>query len=101
MPFIDLPTISVSEDDGEQIILEEMNACVRGVIEKLPPDYRAVTILFHLEDKSIDEISDILNISPAATRVRIHRGKQQLKEALGRKCVFYHTPEGTVRCDRK
>lgn len=101
VPFIDLPSSNGDGEDDERLVIDEMNSCVRGVIERLPPEHRAATVLFHLEDKSIDEISEILNITPGAARVRIHRGKQQLKEALGRQCVFYQTREGTVRCDRK
>ena len=35
-------------DEVERLVLDEMNACVRGVIDGLPPSYRAAIVLFNL-----------------------------------------------------
>lgn len=85
----------------ERLVLDEMNACVREVIDRLPPDHRAAIVLFHIEGRSIAETAEILGISTGATRVRIHRARKRLKEALDSECTFYATPDGTTRCDRK
>ena len=83
------------------MILDEMNDCVRDVIDGLPPDYRAALILFNLQGNSVAETAKILDISIAAAKVRIHRAKARLKDALKRKCDFYTSDEGNLRCDRK
>lgn len=88
-------------DEEDRMILDEMNACVRGVIDGLPPDYRAALILFNLQGNSVAETAKILDISVAATKVRIHRAKTRLREALNRECDFYTSEEGNLRCDRK
>jgi RNA polymerase sigma-70 factor (ECF subfamily) len=88
-------------DEEDRMVLDEMNDCVRGVIDGLPPDYRAALILFNLEGNSVAETAKILDISIAAAKVRIHRAKARLKEALNRKCDFYTSGEGSLRCDRK
>jgi RNA polymerase sigma-70 factor, ECF subfamily len=87
--------------EDERLVLDEMNTCVREVIDTMPPDYRAVIVLFNLQGKSAAEISEICGISIETTKIRIHRAKKRLKEALNRQCIFYTTPEGSVRCDRK
>ena len=82
-------------------MLDEMNSCVREVIDGLPPIHRAAIVLFNLERKSVAETADILKLSPNATKVRIHRARKRLKEALDRDCTYYATRDGITRCDRK
>jgi RNA polymerase sigma-70 factor (ECF subfamily) len=88
-------------DDEDTMILDEMNHCVREVIDGLPPQYRAALVLHHLQGKTATEAAEILEISLANAKMRIHRAKARLREALDRECDFYTTDEGTLRCDRK
>ena len=88
-------------DEEDRMVLDEMNNCVREVIDGLPPDYRAALILFNLQGRSVAEIAQILDISVATAKVRIHRAKARLKEALNRNCDFYTSDDGNLRCDRK
>ena len=78
-----------------------MNDCIRGVIDRLPPDYRAAIVLSNLQGLSVAETASIMGTSVGAAKVRIHRAKARLKEALNRECDFYTSPEGGVRCDVK
>ncbi len=88
-------------DEQDRLVLDEMNDCVRDVINGLPPDYRAALVLYNLQGKSVAETAEILGISQALAKVRIHRGKTRLKEALNKKCDFYTSDQGSLRCDRK
>jgi len=88
-------------DEEDRLILDEMNSCVREVIDGLPPDHRAAIVLFNLEGRSVAETAEVLGISVGATKVRIHRAKARLQEALDRQCTYYVTPNGATRCDRK
>lgn len=88
-------------DEEDLLVLDEMSSCVREVIDGLPPDHRAAIVLFNLEGKSLAETAQILGISVGATKVRVHRAKSRLREALDRECTFYTTIDGTTRCDRK
>ena len=69
-------------DEEDRLVLDEMNDCVREVIDGLPPDYRAALILFNLQGRSVAETAQILDISISAAKVRIHRAKACLKEEL-------------------
>lgn len=51
-------------------------------VRHLPPRQRAAVSLYFLEDRSIDEIADILEISPSTTRVHLHRARQTLRDRL-------------------
>jgi RNA polymerase sigma-70 factor (ECF subfamily) len=90
-----------SLDDSDRLVIGEMNACIREVIDGLPPDYRAALVLFNLEGKTVAEVAAICRISLSLAKVRIHRGKARLKKALERECVFYESSDGALRCDRK
>lgn len=88
-------------DEEDRLVLDEMNSCIREVIDKLPADYRAATILFNLHGKSVAEIAEILGISESLVKVRIHRGKGLLRDSLNKQCNFYTGPDGDIRCERK
>jgi len=94
---------STPVDGGELdgLVVDEMNNCIRGVIDRLPPDYRAAIVLSNLQGLSVAETASIMGTSVGAAKVRIHRAKARLKEALNRECDFYASPEGSVRCDVK
>ncbi|MHC4945522.1 MAG: RNA polymerase sigma factor, partial [Planctomycetota bacterium] len=88
-------------DEEDRLVLDEMNQCIRDVINSLPPDYRAALVLYNLEGKSIADISKICDISIATAKIRIHRAKERLRQALEKECDFYKSEEGNLRCDRK
>ena len=91
---------AADEDSGERLIADEMNRCVREVIDSLPDPYRAALILHDLEDLTAEQVAEICDCSLATAKIRIHRARARLREALGRRCAFYRDAEGVFRCDR-
>lgn len=55
---------------------------IHGALIELDPRYRDVLMLRYLEDKSYDEISDILQMPPGTVATRIRRGLERLKSTL-------------------
>ncbi len=55
---------------------------IHGALIDLDPRYRDVLMLRYLEDKSYDEISDILHMPPGTVATRIRRGLERLKSSL-------------------
>jgi len=86
---------------GEQIIIDEMNSCVREVIDNLPHDYRAAIVLHDLQGLTAEETAEVCGCSVATAKIRIHRGRNRLREALSKECHFYYDREQVLRCDRK
>ena len=66
----DLPPPPV-EDEG-----------VWNVVADLPKQQRAAIALHFLEDRSIEEIADILDVAPSTARVHLHRARQTLRDRL-------------------
>jgi len=62
----------------------EVQATVQRAILALPPRYRAVVILYHLEDRPYSEIADILGLPVNTVRTHLHRGREMLREILAR-----------------
>jgi RNA polymerase sigma-70 factor (ECF subfamily) len=70
-----------------------MNDCIRGYIEKLPGDYRAVLALSEYEGLKNNEIADILGITLDTVKIRLHRARAKLKEELESNCELYWVEE--------
>ncbi len=85
----------------ERLVVGEMNECVRRVIDSLPDAYRAALILHDLEGLSAEQTAAIADCSVASAKIRIHRARLRLKEALKEQCEFYRDPDSVFRCDRK
>lgn len=85
----------------QKLIRREMSECVREYVDKLSPDHRTVILLKELEGFKNKEIADILQISLEAVKIRLHRARAALKKELDNACVFYHTKQGVLACDRK
>lgn len=61
---------------------KEIKNCVQKSIKTLQNDYKEVIILKFIEEKSYDEISDILRIPSWTVATLINRAKKQLKETM-------------------
>ena len=85
----------------QRVIRQEMNGCIREIIETLPQTYRSVIVLSELEGFKDTEIADILGLSLQATKIRLHRARTRLKEELKTACVFYRDERNEFACDRK
>ncbi len=55
---------------------------VKKAIENLPEKYKYAVMLFLIEGYDHNEISEILGITPVASRTLVHRGKKQLQDQL-------------------
>ncbi len=103
--IVDLDEAAELEDDDlavdERMVIDEMNACVRQVIDSLPADYRTALILHDLEDMDGAQTAEVLGLSQGAARVRIHRARARLKAALQESCGFYRDSNSVLRCTRR
>ncbi len=102
------------EDEGSGLIAEipdpgmrvdrrveqaQMSQCVRGFVDELPDDYRAVILLHDAYGLSSGEIAEILGVSVATAKIRIHRGRAKLRTALQQGCEFEPDDRGVTVCD--
>lgn len=62
----------------------ETRETVRACIDELPESYRAVLVLRDIEELSTQETAKILDCTPTAVKVRLHRARQALATLLRR-----------------
>lgn len=72
----------------EQVLNEELLGILRQAIWSLPEKYRIVVILRDIEEFSTEDTAQILNLSPANVKVRLHRARLFLRDKL--KGYFRH-----------
>jgi RNA polymerase sigma-70 factor, ECF subfamily len=84
-----------------RLVVDEMNACVRRVIDSLPEDYRSALVLHDIEGLTAEQTAEISGCSLATAKIRIHRARARLTDALRRECDFYRDSDDVFRCDRK
>jgi len=85
----------------QRVIRQEMNGCIREIIQMLPETYRSVIALSELEGLSDSEIADILGLTLQATKIRLHRARAKLRKELTTACIFYRDDRHEFACDRK
>ena len=94
-----------SETLGPQREMEnrELHAVLREAVELLPDPLRSVFCLREIEGLSTEQTADALDLSVENVRVRLHRAKRGLRQALddriGREVRRLYLFDG-ARCDR-
>ncbi len=90
-----------AETAEQHVIRGEMSECVRGLIDNLPDTYRAVLILSEIEGLADAEIASVVGTSLENVKIRLHRARRRLREALVENCELYRDGEDRLLCDRK
>lgn len=54
------------------------------ILEKLPAKNKTVIVLHYLEGFSVEEIAHMLRISVSAVKMRLSRGREQMKDVIER-----------------
>ena len=89
-------TVSTLE---EKTLRRAANECIRNVIYGLPENYRTPLILSELEGFTNREIAEIMDVSLDTVKIRLHRAKEQLKQALLDACQFSRDERNELTCD--
>jgi RNA polymerase sigma-70 factor (ECF subfamily) len=90
-----------AETAEQHLIRGEMSECVRGLIDALPDTYRAVLILSEIEGLADAEIASVVGATLETVKIRLHRARRRLREALVDHCSLYHDGDDRLLCDRK
>ena len=66
----------------DQALGTELRLCLEEAIASLPPAQRAVVVLRDVEGWSSGEVCELLGISPENQRVRLHRARLRVRDAV-------------------
>ena len=64
--------------------IEHEESEVLAAIYGLPEKYRIVMILHYLEEYPVNQVAELCKLTPSAVKMRLARGREQLKTSLGR-----------------
>mgnify|MGYP003576466061 CR=1 FL=1 len=77
-----MPVRGWGERADDSLLRKELSGQLREAVAALPEDYRIVFTLRDVEDLSNQEVADILGLTLAATKTRLHRARLFLRERL-------------------
>ena len=77
----DVPDECLDDPTDVSIAREEQELLDR-TLQSLPESYREPLVLFHREGQSVARVADLLELSTAAVKQRLSRGRQLLKSYL-------------------
>jgi RNA polymerase sigma-70 factor (ECF subfamily) len=92
-----LPTVSIDDADEretpiniadwapgpvEQLLNQETQRAMSDAVESLPPEFRQVFVLRDIEELSNAEVAEILDLSVAAVKSRLHRARLKVRDRL-------------------
>ncbi len=85
----------VADDDGDPSVFGNATAGQEGagqasaeydvakLLEQLPEPYRRVVVLFYLEDRSCEEVGELLTMPVGTVKALLHRGRKRLAAIAG------------------
>ena len=75
----DTPDARSPEEHAER---RELTGIIEGAVDELPEIYRVVFMMREVEQLSTRETADVLELSEEAVKVRLHRARGLLRDAL-------------------
>src|SRR6185369_11580402 len=85
-----LQHLAHSAPNPEQTMLaKEAVRLLERAVANLPPDYREAVVLRFWEDLAYSEIAEVLSISEALARWRVHQARKLLSERLAESEVVH------------
>jgi RNA polymerase sigma-70 factor (ECF subfamily) len=80
-----VPPVQWDYSTPEQILEEsQLKKCIEATLVQLPEQQQAVFSMRYMENYSLSEICNILELSDSNVRVILHRGRNKLLETIER-----------------
>ena len=73
---------SPDERPDEELVSREIGSEIELAIGELREEYRSVIILRHVEGRSYEEISEIMDVPLGTVKTYIHRARKELQDQL-------------------
>jgi RNA polymerase sigma-70 factor (ECF subfamily) len=68
-----------------ELLLTETQRIIHESIDSLPPKYKTIMMLRYIQEMSLQEISDVLDMPVTTIKTRVHRGREFLRKKLEHK----------------
>jgi RNA polymerase sigma-70 factor, ECF subfamily len=94
-----VPTGSSLRTVESDAIRDEMSACVRTVVERLPVGQRIALTLSEFEGQTDAEIAALLGVSVGSVKIRLHRARARLRKELASSCRLFRDGRNEIACE--
>jgi RNA polymerase sigma factor (sigma-70 family) len=78
----ELDIVAPGDDPEKKAVVSEAHERLRRCIATLKPQYRDVVVRHHLQEDTVVAIADALGIGESLVKIRLLRGRRQLKQCL-------------------
>jgi len=78
-----LPSVFPSPDRRAEE--RELQTLVRDIIAELPATHQAVVVLFYLENLSLDEVAEVMDLPLGTVKSRLYHARKRLRDALAQR----------------
>ena len=75
--FVAIEESQISEMLGRTSTTEQLDK-LEAALEQLPPDERALILLFYMKEKTVDELTVITGLGASNIKVKLHRIRKKL-----------------------
>jgi RNA polymerase sigma-70 factor, ECF subfamily len=82
--IIPFPAMRPDTDPERAAAQQQIRHLIEGAVDKLPEAFRTVFVMRDIEEMTIEETAEFLNIEPATVKTRLHRARRLLRQALDR-----------------
>ena len=72
----------VSEYNSDDIDKKDLKEFIHEIINKLPERYSAIITMFYLNEMSIEEISEVMQLSVSNVKVMLYRSRNALRDLI-------------------
>lgn len=90
---VDIREDDVKDDQHPEVIFlkKEQHRQLEKLIDGLPEDERMILLLRYINEQSYNDISELMNVSIATVRNKLHRAKKKLRrKAKAKKGGYFH-----------
>lgn len=91
-----LETLSVSKDSIPSNAIEELNQCVKILVNYLPLKYREAILLTEYQGMTIKKMGEKLGLSLSGAKSRVRRARIMLKKMLLQGCHYQLENSGII-----
>jgi len=101
-PVEDLPLADKDRPSPFAIVQQdEMSECVQRHLADLPDSQKAVLLLHDVDRLTAAEIAQFLRLPLTTVKMRLHRARKRLQDALKNACEFGRDDRGVFICEPK
>jgi RNA polymerase sigma-70 factor (ECF subfamily) len=96
-----LESVSLQQDVESVYERKAEAETIQSILDRLPEKYKAVLILYYMEDSSYQEVAKLLGVPIGTVMSRLSRAKQMMKKALLRSTINEPQAKKVVRLNLK